>query len=171
VLFDSSGATTVVRFEFDSLCMKAESIVYVRCVQTKSFRDNDRIVTQSRFEVIEHVKGIKDTEVVLTLPGGQVEEGRLHIPGIPRFKPGETLVLFLSKPDVFGSPWPMGLGQGCYRALEETHEDASILLHSGLTPLPSGVVSKAAAQESFKIPLRQFLSQVRSTLESPTDRR
>ena len=164
-------ATTVVRFEFDSLCAQAETIVYARCIDKASFLDDDRIVTRTRFEVLEKIKGTTDTQVVLTMPGGQVEGNRLHIPGIPQFQPGEELVLFLSKPDAHGSPWPMGLGQGCYRAREDDQNRPSILLQRGCTPLPYSVLSKAVTDRPFKLPLRQFLSQVRRSLSSPADAR
>ena len=163
------GATTVVRFEFDSLCSQAETIVLARCVDKSSLLDGDRIVTRTRFEVLELVKGTAEPQLVLTLPGGKVEGDRLHIPGIPQFEPGDQLVLFLSKPDARGSPWPMGLGQGCYRAIEEDHQESTILLQRGITPLPDGALSKAVTGKPFKVPLRQFLSQVRRSLAQPTD--
>lgn len=168
-----AGATSVVRFEFDSLCTKAQTVAYVRCTGTESFLEEDRgqIVTRSRFEVLEPVKGEPGAEIVLTLPGGTAEGRTTYVPGVPRFFEGEETVLFLSGPDRYGSPWPMGLGQGCYRVRAPEDGRNQVQLQAGVTPLPDGALFKPTSSRPFDVSLQVFLNRIRQTLAtSPSER-
>jgi hypothetical protein len=170
------GATTVVRFAFDSLCEKAETIAHVQCVSRRSFVDEGRgeIVTEHRFRVITPVKGNPGGEIVLTLPGGTAEGHRLYIPGIPEFVVDEEAVLFLTAPDMYGSPWPLGLRQGCYRVPEAREDRAQVRMQPGTTPLPAGALFKPATNRPsrpFNVPLQHFLHQIRLTIPEVSDER
>lgn len=170
------GATSVVRFAFDSLCEKAETIAHVQCVSRRSFLDEGRgeIVTEHRFRVITPVKGNPGGEIVLTLPGGTAEGHRLYIPGIPAFGVDEEAVLFLTAPDMHGSPWPLGLGQGCYRVPEAREGRAQVRMQPGTTPLPAGALFKPALgplARPFNVPLQHFLHQIRLTIPEVSDER
>ena len=109
-----AGATSVVQFSFDSLCETAEKIAHVTCVSSEVVEEEDGIRTRTRFKVVESVKGTFGDEIEIALPGGALGDRRVTIAGIPSFKAGEETVLFLSGPDRIGSPWPVGLGQGCW---------------------------------------------------------
>ncbi len=175
-LVPRTEATTVERFVFDSLCERAETIAHVRCVSRSSYMDDGRreIVTRHRFRVISPVKGDPGDEVVLTLPGGTADGRRLHIPGIPEFGVDEEVVLFLTGPDRHGSPWPLGLGQGCYRILEAQDGHAQVRLQQGTTPLPAGALFKPALNRPtrpFNVPLQLFLHQIRLTIPEASDER
>ena len=163
-----AGATTVVRFEFDSLCVRAEAIAHVRCVESRSFRDAEtgRIFTRTRLAVLAPIKGAPEGDIVLRLPGGTVDGQRLMVPGIPRFAPGEETVLFLSGPDASGSPWPLGLGQGCYIVQAEGEGGRYVLLQAGVTPLPKGALFKPASHRPFRVPLQDFLDRIQQSLPS-----
>ncbi len=166
-------ATTVVRFAFDSLCVRAQTIAYVRCMDIESFLDEERgqILTRSRFQVMESMKGTPGREIVLTLPGGTVDGHTAYVPGIPRFSPGEETVLFLTGPDRYGLPWPMGLGQGCYPVRTAEEGETRIQLQAGVTPLPDGALFKPVSSHPFDVSLQAFLSRIRQTLAtSPADR-
>ena len=164
------------RFGFDSLCERAETIVHVRCVSRSSYMDDGRgeIVTRHRFTVIAPVKGSPGDEIVLTLPGGSADGQRLYIPGIPEFGIDEEVVLFLTGPDPHGSPWPLGLGQGCYRILGVRDGHAQVRLQQGSTPLPAGALFKPALNRPsrpFNVPLTLFLHHIRLTIPEASDER
>ena len=165
-LIQNAGATSVVRFEFDSLCVRAAAIAHVRCVESRSFRDEEtgKVFTRTRLAVLAPIKGDPGDEVVLRLPGGSVDGQRLFVPGIPRFSPGEETVLFLSGPDDSGSPWPIGLGQGCYLVQVEGEGGRYVLLQAGVTPLPKAPRFKPASHGPFRVPLQAFLDQIRQSL-------
>ena len=159
-------ATTVKTFVFEEICETAQTIVYVKCLGRENavFAGRKGIYTQTRFRVMEVVKGRADTEMVLTLPGGEWEGQRMRVPGMPQFVAGQETVLFLSKRDDFGSPWPMGLGQGCYGV--QVGEDGKRLVRfkQGHTPLPPSVRSKPAQARTSHMELRDFLTAVREVL-------
>ena len=163
----SVQATKVKAFVFDGLCETAKTIVHVKCLSRDyvQFPDRDGIFTQTRFEVLEVVKGQAGAEIVLVLPGGQWEGRRMTVPGMPQFLPGEETVLFLSEPDDFGSPWPVGLGQGCYGVQMNEGEGRQVSLMSGYTPLPSSVLAKPA--QGSKMALGEFVAAVRKVLKMP----
>ena len=176
VWIPQAEATTVERFAFDSLCERAETIAHVRCVSANSFMDDGRgeIVTRHRFRVVAPVKGNPGGEIVLTLPGGTADGRRLYIPGIPEFGVDEEVVLFLTGPDRHGSPWPLGLGQGCYRILGAQDGHAQVRLQQGSTPLPAGALFKPALNRRsrpFNVPLQLFLHQIRLTIPEASDER
>ena len=104
----AAHATTVVRFSFDSLCSHAATIAYVRCTDSASLRDaaTGRIATRTRLEVLRTIKGDPGDEIVLVLPGGQVDGHRMVVPGIPKFAIGQETVVFLTAAEAGGSPWP-----------------------------------------------------------------
>ncbi len=168
-----AGATSVVRFGFDSLCVRAETIAHVRCVESQSFRDDDRggIFTRTRLEVLAPVKGEPGHEVVLTLPGGSVDGQRVAVLGIPRFVPGQETVVFLSGPDDSGSPWPIGLAQGCYSVQEEKGKERHVLLQAGTNPFPNGPLFKPTSSRILRVTLQDFLDQIRQVLPAPSDER
>ena len=161
-------ATSVVRFAFDTLCVQAETIAHVRCEAVESFRQGERgdIFTRTRLKILAPIKGNPGSTLVLTLPGGSIAGQRLAVSGIPRFVPGEETVIFLSQPGAQGSPWPMGLRQGCYRVRLTRGGERNIVLRPGVTPLPKGRLYKPTSNQAFSVPLSRFLVEVQQTLAS-----
>ncbi len=161
------GATTVVRFPFDSLCVRAETIAHVQVVDKQSFRDERRgeIVTRTVFKVLRSVKGGAAQEIAITLPGGRVEGQRLRVPGMPEFTPQQEAVLFLTGSAGRGSPWPVGLGQGCYDVLAGD-QGRQVVLQANVTPIPNGPLFKPSSHRPFRVSLDDFLAQVNAVLSS-----
>ena len=52
-------ATTVVAFQFDTLCKQAVTIAYVRCEKSESFQDSEGIFTRTQLTVLQPVKGLE----------------------------------------------------------------------------------------------------------------
>ena len=169
----AAGATTIVRFGFDSLCVRSETIALVRCVDSFPLRDDatGRIYTQTRLEVLRPIKGNPDALIVLTLPGGRLDEETTVVPGIPQFVPGEETVVFLTARDARGSPWPLGLDQGCYRARSAGPEERHVILQAGVTPLPDGALFKPASHKPFPVSLNRFIEEIERVLPGPGGRR
>ena len=167
------AATTVKTFAFEEICETAQTIVHVRCLARENavFPNRKGVFTQTRFRVLKVVKGQADadSEMALVLPGGEWEGQRTYVPGIPQFAAGKETVLFLSKTDKFGSPWPVGLGQGCYPVQVDEGENRRIRLVQGHTPLPPDVRAKPATASHTDMSLRDFLDAVRDVLDLPKD--
>lgn len=159
-------ATSVVKFDFDTLCDQALTIAHVRVTSTEMLATEDRVGVRTRttFEVIEPVKGASAPTVVVTLPGGRLEGRHVTVAGMPTFVVGQETIVFLSEPDEYGSPWPVGLSQGCYRVLEGSHVE----LQRGSTPIPEGAAFKPADHRRYKVSLSEFLGKIRETAALPT---
>jgi hypothetical protein len=163
------SATSVVQFSFDSLCETSAKIAHVQCVTSKAIVAEDGIRTETRFKVFEGIKGEVGKEIVIALPGGQIGDRRVTVPGMPSFREGEETVLFLSGPDGTGSPWPVGLGQGCYRVLSDESGERAVHLQMGATPIPEGTLFKPASSLPYRIDLQTFIDKVRETSVSPAN--
>lgn len=162
-LSNTTHATSVVRLDFDSLCVNSERIVRARCVSSDGVVSDDRtgVRTETHFEVLETVKGPDTATLLLSLPGGRVGDRWVTVLGIPTFEAGAEVVLFLSKPDAKGSPWPMGLSQGCYSVSKNRY----VLLQRGATPLPDAPAFKPTDSASVTVPVSAFLDEVRAVLD------
>jgi len=163
----NAQSTSVQKFAFDGLCETAKTIVHVRCIQKESLKDSDRegIFTKYYFDVIEVVKGNAQGKLELMLPGGQVENMRTEIPGMPQFVLGQETVLFLSEEDANGSPWPVGLGQGCYGV--SVGEDGKRQVRLGAqNPTDPTMRSKPGIKKS--VGLQLFMDQIRGVLKTET---
>ncbi len=161
------GATTVKPFAFEGLCETAQSIVHVRCLEKQSLviPDRDGIFTQYRFEVVTPVKGGTEKELVLVLPGGQVDGRHMEVLGMPKFVIGQETVLFLSEKDAYGSPWPVGLGQGCYGITMEDDGERQVIFERH-HPIDVAHRSKPAIKN--KVALKTFIGTIREVLKMET---
>ncbi len=161
------GATTVKPFAFEGLCETAQSIVHVRCLEKQSLTipDRDGIFTQYRFEIVTPVKGVTEKELVLVLPGGKVDGHHMEVLGMPKFIIGQETVLFLSEKDAYGSPWPVGLGQGCYDITLEDNGERLVVFERH-HPIDAVHRSKPAIRN--KVALQTFIGTIREVLKMET---
>jgi hypothetical protein len=164
-------ATTITPFTFDQLCEKANAIYQARCVGCRSARGGDgTIFTTATLRVLDPVRG-EAKEVSLRLPGGTLNGTTLTIPGFPVFRDDDEVVIFLTRRDGAGYPWPVGMGQGVYPVLRDAAGRAKVAVQPGLNPSP---LAKPAlgdpAPES--IPLEEFVRLIRARLrQNATDSR
>ena len=170
----SVAATSVVRFSFDALCEASVRIAHVTCLESVPVMTEDGIRTRTRFRVIERVKwevpaetGEGPEEIEIALPGGRLGDQRVTVLGMPVFVAGDETVLFLSGLDGTGSPWPVGLWQGCYRVIADDSDSRSVDLQRGVTPIPDGTLFKPASSDPYRVDLKSFLEKVRETVLSP----
>ena len=75
-----------------------------------------RFVTKIHFEIIEPIAGLpaEQQTLVLDVPGGRRANRTLVIPGMPRFLPGDEVVLLLEKIEGRDQLIFTGLAQGVY---------------------------------------------------------
>jgi len=165
---NDSRATSVVRFPFNTLCLNAPRILRVRCLSTAAEIDSDRnrVFTRTQFEVLETIKGPApgDGRIDLVLPGGRVDGLTQVVPGMPVFREQEEIVLFLTALSDTGSPWPMGLYQGCYGVRTDSDGQRQVELHPGVTPLPGGAAFKPVSDQPFRVDLHRFRQAVLNVL-------
>ncbi len=169
-------ATTVQKLSLQDLARKSEAIVVAEVEETVSRWDDEgkEIYTYVTVRVSDHVKGQKGQKgqkapATLTLRqlGGQVDKIASVVPGMPEFRKGEQVVLFLSQKDAAGYPWVVGLQQGKYsvvtdeNGLKQVRNDVDGLTLAG----PGGL--KAEAKGSSQMTLESFLESIRNELNVP----
>jgi hypothetical protein len=94
-----AGATTLVRQSLEDLVAANSRIVVGEVVDTYSYWNKEKnfILTDVRFSVTEVIKGApRDTELKLTILGGEVGDLATVIIGGAELIPGHSYVLFLS---------------------------------------------------------------------------
>ncbi|MCC6625743.1 MAG: hypothetical protein IT385_31195 [Deltaproteobacteria bacterium] len=111
-------ATTVLKVELPEMTRTSEWVVRARVTAVANVdlrAEGSGLFTDVTLQIEEVYRG-KDVPrtYVMRQMGGVGKDGMaLTIPGMPRFKPGEEIVVFLEKTSV--GHVPCGLGQGVWR--------------------------------------------------------
>jgi len=160
-------ATTVQKFTLSDLAKKSETIVRAKVEDQASRWDADHkeIYTFITLHVLEPVKGAKgETTITIRQLGGTVDNLVSTVPGMPNFKKGEEVVVFLSTKDSAGYPWVMGLQQGKYTVTTDENGIKHVRNElDGLKTLsPNGAMSEAKV--SSDQPLNSFLDGIKTQL-------
>lgn len=163
-----ASATSVEKMSLRDLAKKSDAIVLARVEdETARYDTNKEIYTYVTLRVLEPVKGPKaDAVITIRQLGGTVGDIASIVPGTPSFRKGEEVVVFLTKNDVAGYPWVMGLQQGKYTvsADEKGRKSVRNETDGGLTLL--GPDGKATHGEQAKPqPLQAFLDGLRTQLD------
>lgn len=113
-LSSTAPATSIVAFSEDRLVDTAKVIVHGTVLSSETALLHGRVVTESTLEVHEVLKGdAADPVLHVVTPGGQIPGRRVHVAGVPRFRQGEQVCVFL-EPSSMG--WLLtGASQGKYR--------------------------------------------------------
>jgi len=162
-----ASATTVQKFTMQELSKKSDAIVMAKVEDQSSRQDagNKEIYTYITLSVLESVKGAKgEKTMTIRQLGGSVGNLISVVPGMPNFKNGEEVVLFLSAKDREGYPWVMGLQQGKYSIVTDDNGLKHVRNElDGLRRLsPDGSMSESKV--SSEQPLGAFLDGIKSDL-------
>jgi hypothetical protein len=90
-------ATTLKRMSITDLSRAAHTVVRARCVANTTQWNSGEIWTYTTFDVEETWKGSASAEITVRLLGGTAGNLTSTVSGVPRFSPGEELVLFLER--------------------------------------------------------------------------
>jgi hypothetical protein len=173
-----ASATTVQKFTVSDLAKKSESIVLARVEDETARMDEGtkEIYTYVTLRVVEGVKGSKKNDnaknpkggeelITIRQLGGTVGNLISVVPGMPTFRKGEEVVVFLSAKDRAGYPWVMGLQQGKYSVT--TGEDGFKQVRNemdGLTTMDANG-TKLEAKGVTTQPLASFLDGIKTQLD------
>jgi hypothetical protein len=172
-----ANATTVQKFTVSDLAKKSETIVLAR-VEDESARMEEgskEIYTYITLAVIDGVKGSKRNDnaknpkgeelITIRQLGGTVGNLISVVPGMPTFRKGEEVVVFLSAKDKAGYPWVMGLQQGKYTVTMDSDGFKQVRNDvDGLTTVDTNgltLEAKPVAQQ----PLASFLDGIKTQLD------
>lgn len=150
LLFAGTAArpTTLVRMSVAQMTQTAQLVIRARCVANSVRWDRGEIWTFTGFAVEETWKGtfhpFSTQYLTIRLLGGTVGQFTSNVSGVPRFSPGEEVVLFLEPADPQGSYSVVSWLQGTFRV----HED----LRTG----QKVAVQDSASFETFEASTHKF---------------
>jgi hypothetical protein len=109
-----TNGTTLDRLQFDDLAQQSSAVARLRCLGSEFRWDRGELWTETRFEVLERNKGLLSGIVTVRTIGGVSGHLHSHVDGVPIFRTGEEVYLFLwERP---GEPYRvLGWAQGTFR--------------------------------------------------------
>jgi hypothetical protein len=90
-------ATTLARMSLEQLTAAADAVVQARCLGNETRREAGEVWTFASFEVEEAMKGLVPRLITVRLLGGRWGQWSVRIEGVPEFRTGEEVVLFLKR--------------------------------------------------------------------------
>ena len=126
LLVDVARATTFARMSPEDMARAAVVIVRARCVGSVVETRGGEIWTVTSFEIRETWKGEAARVVRVRLLGGRTTEITSRVDGVPRFRAGEDVVLFLA-PIENGEFSVLSWAQGTFRVRRDTATGASVV--------------------------------------------
>jgi hypothetical protein len=161
-----TNATTFARLQFEDLARQSSAVARLRSLGSEYHYDRGELWTETRFEVLERNKGLLGGMVTVRTIGGVAGHLHSHVDGVPVFRPGEEVYLFLwERP---GEPYRvLGWAQGTFRiarnadtGIETVTQDSALapifdprtraFRHGGIRNLPVSI---------FQVKLRRALEQ------------
>jgi len=136
-------ATTLERMSLAKMSQTATLIVRARCLGNSAGWDAGEIWTLTSFSVEEVWRGSTPPRITVRLLGGRAGNLTSSVSGVPRFHPGEEVILFLEltpRRDYSVVSWE----QGTFR------------IHSQLHPAQESVTQDTASFETFDPGARRF---------------
>ena len=100
VFCSSASATIVLPISLAQLTQRTDTIVTGVVTETRSYWNQGQIFTDVTIETMEYLKHPDTTrpdQLVITTLGGQVEDLRMDVDGVPQFAPDQEGVFFLKK--------------------------------------------------------------------------
>src|SRR5260370_35956472 len=109
-----TSGTTPTRRGFEALAQQSTAVARLRCLGSEFHWERGELWTETRFEVLERNKGLLPGIVTVRTIGGSSGHLHSHVDGVPVFRAGEEVYLFLwERP---GEPYRVfGSAQGTVR--------------------------------------------------------
>lgn len=118
-----ANATTLAPLSFENLAQQSPAVARLRCLSAASSWDGGEIWTETRFEVLELHKGALGRVITVRMLGGRVENLYSRVDGVPAFRAGEEVYLFLWGRT--GEPYRvLGWSQGTFRISHDSRSGA-----------------------------------------------
>jgi len=110
--------TTVKTVNLSQMVGFADRVFYGRCVSAESKFDPNAGVTvmEYKFRVSENLKGVVEGEEIVIRQLQMLGSQGASIPGMPYYRKGQQLLLFLHADSRLGLTSPVGMSQGTFKA-------------------------------------------------------
>ncbi len=171
LLWPSGLAISVKTMNLVEMTERAEKVFHGQCLSREIVDDSTNIpIVEYKFQVKQAIKGVSNGQTVVFRQVDGSEVGKPGIPGVPQYRVGQELVLFLRKESRRGLTSPVGLGQGTFLVHKNGRGNVEIMNLVGNRNLlfglpedqPAGLTAdEAQALRSGRaIPLNSFASVV-----------
>jgi hypothetical protein len=158
-------ATTYLPASFNEIVAESSTIVYGRVSSVRAAWSDDRRLIDSYVTVqaLDYLKGSRGATTLFRVPGGQVGDRVMVIPGVPSFREGDMVVLFLkgAGPAI---PHPVGLAQGVFRVVADP-DGAPVVLPAPMVARGAPARVQRGDPARGPIPLAAFAAEVRGLME------
>lgn len=164
-----ASATTVMKFSMKDLAVKSSSVVVGRVEDAVARYDtNKEIYTYITLKVLDPVKGShKDDIITIRQLGGVVDHIASVVPGMPTFRKGEEVVVFLSQKDKAGYPWVMGLQQGKFTISEDSNGTKRVRNElQGTSLIDASGKAVDGSKTTPDQPLQAFLAGIKTDIDA-----
>jgi hypothetical protein len=122
----SVGATTFAHMSVAEMSRASSAIVRARCVTNTVGWEAGEIWTFTAFEVEETWRGETPSRITVRLLGGRLGSVTSSVSGVPRFRMGEEVVLFL-EPAPNGNFSIVSWEQGTFRIRHEIRTNEEVI--------------------------------------------
>jgi hypothetical protein len=161
----SAESTTIVKMDLDELTSAAQLVARGRCVASEARLDGGYIWTFSTFEVTETLKGNVSRQITVRLLGGKVGHMKSTVDGVPQFRPGEDVFLFL-EPTRAGDLSVTSWVQGTFRVRRDAQTGAeSVTQDSAAHAVFDPATRQFKAGGVRNMPVETFRLRVREAVE------
>ena len=164
VLGVAAYGATLERLSLEEMTARSTAIVRARAVSNSTAFIGSTIYTRTRFQVLERWKGPEGAQVEVSEPGGTVGGSTQSYSGVPRFTPGQELVLFLwTGPS--GRTQVIGLSQGVFQVEKSSAGEVEVSREPSGEAVVAPGTGELVRDEAIRMPLWHLVTRMRSTLE------
>jgi hypothetical protein len=160
-----ANATSLARLKFEDLAQQSTAVARLRCLGSEFRWDRGELFTETRFEVLERNKGLLPGVVTVRTIGGTSGHLHSHVDGVPVFRNGEEVYLFLW--EKAGEPYRvLGWSQGTFRiSRDELSGVETVTQDSALAPIFDPRTRTFRHGGIRKLPVAIFQLKLRKALE------
>jgi hypothetical protein len=162
----NAAATTLAQMSIEQMARKAPLIVRARCISNSTAWDAGEIWTFTNFEVEETWRGTAPAAITVRLLGGRMGNLTSSISGVPRFQPGEEVVLFL-EPTPRGDFSVMSWAQGTLRIRRDIRTDRENVTQDAASSASFDPATRRYAVNGIRnVALGDFRAQINAALRT-----
>ena len=166
-----TGATTLARMSVAQMSRAAQVIVRAQCQGNTTGWDAGDIWTFTTFDVEEVWRGEAPAQISVRLLGGRAGNLTSSVAGIPRFQPGEEVVLFLERTER-GDFSIVSWEQGTFRIRRDTRTgEESVTQDTAALATFDPATRRFEAGGITRMPVDSLHAQVDAALSSENGRK
>jgi hypothetical protein len=157
----AARGTTFARMSVEEMVAAADAVVHARCLGTDTRREAGELWTFASFEVEETWKGVAPRLISVRLLGGRLGNLTYRVEGVPEFRTGEEVVLFLQRTragDFAITSWV----QGTFRVRRDSEASGPLVMQdSSSMALFDPATQRFRQDGERRAPLKEFRARVR----------